>query len=639
MPQQNQATTRKSNKEKAIRELTTERQFREATFSREHIDEEARTVPLAFSSEEPVERWFGLEILDHDSASIRLGRLENGGAVLVDHNHRDHVGVIESVSIDKDRRGRSVVRFGKSERATEIFNDVLDGIRTKVSFGYVVHKALLEETSDDESADVYRVTDWEPFEISIVSIPADDSVGVGRSLDTEKEIKPEIKEERTMPDKIKTPAKPDVDVDAVRSQGVEQGATNERDRADQILAIGDKYGMIGEARKFINSGGTVDAFREHVLDQFGGEPVQAEAPELGMSDREIQQFSFMRAINALSNPTDRRAQDNAAYEFEVSQAASEKLGRDSRGITVAVDILKRTLHGEQKRDLSVGTTTAGGHTVATDLLSGSFIELLRNRAIMMGISTVMTDLNGNIAIPRQTSGATGYWVAEAGAPTESQQAFDQVTLSPNTVGAFTDFSRKLMLQSSIDVEAFVRADLARVLGLAIDVAAINGSGASNQPTGILNTSGIGDVAIGTNGGAPAWSHIVELESDVAGANADIGLMRYITTAVMRGKLKQVEKASNTAQFVWAGSEMNGYGGEVTNQVPSTLVKGTSSDCHGIVFGNFADLLIGMWGGLDLTVDPYTASTSGTVRVVALQDMDISVRHPESFSAIQDARNI
>ncbi len=618
--------------------------FRAAEFERATADSEARTVELSFSSEEPVERWFGTEILDHSPSSVRLGRLNNGGPVLVDHDHRDHVGVIESVSIDKDRRGRALVRFGKGERAMEIFNDVSDGIRTKVSVGYRIHRILLEESGDKEG-DTYRATDWEPYEISIVSIPADDSVGVGRSVDDEENtieiVEPE-KEERQMPTENtpQTPAEPTqptVDVKQERAAASQA----ERERVSEILSIGEKYGQSDLARTFINDGKSVDTMREAVLERMGGTmPIEAEAPDIGMNEREKEQFSFVRALNALANPRDGKAQEAAAFELECSRAAADKMKKEVRGIMVPVDVLRSALNGQ--RDLTVGTTTAGGHTVATDLLSGSFIDLLRNKAMMMGVSTVLTDLNGNLAIPRQTGGATAYWVAESGAPTDSQQAFDQVTLSPNTVGAFTDYSRKLLLQSSIDVEAFVRADLARVLALEIDRAAINGSGSSNQPTGILSTSGIGDVAGGTDGAAPDWNDIVDLETEVAIDNADLGSLRYLTNAKVRGKLKKtfVDSGSN-AERVWdtraGNTPLNGYEAMVTNQVPSDLDKGTSTGvCSAIIFGNFADLLIGMWGGLDLTVDPYSNSTSGTVRIVGLQDVDIAVRHPESFAAMQDA---
>uniref|UniRef100_UPI002468A23E HK97 family phage prohead protease n=1 Tax=Chromohalobacter sp. 48-RD10 TaxID=2994063 RepID=UPI002468A23E len=143
------------------------------------IDHENRTVELAFSSETEVERWFGIEVLDHSSSAMRTERLADGGAVLVNHDWDDHVGVVESVTVGDDRRGRAKVRFGKGARASEVWQDVVDGIRRHVSVGYSILKVEVEERAG--MPDMVRVTDWEPHEISIVSVPADMSVGVGRS--------------------------------------------------------------------------------------------------------------------------------------------------------------------------------------------------------------------------------------------------------------------------------------------------------------------------------------------------------------------------------------------------------------------------------------------------------------------------
>ena len=252
------------------------------------------------------------------------------------------------------------------------------------------------------------------------------------------------------------------------------------------------------------------------------------------------------------------------------------------------------------------------------------------------------------AIPRQTASSTAYWLAENANITESQQAFDQVTLSPKTVGAFTDYSRQLLLQSSIDIEGFIRMDISRALALAIDLAAINGSGASNQPRGIMQTAGIGSVAGGTNGLAPTWDHVVQLESAIANPNAAVGRTAYLTNSKVRGKLRTTQRFSGTdGMSVWpdaldsAGfSVVAGHPAGVSNQVPSNLTKGTSSGvCSAILFGNWQDLLIGMWGGLDLLVDPYTGGLAGTRRVIAMQSVDVSVRHPESFAAMLDALTV
>lgn len=372
--------------------------------------------------------------------------------------------------------------------------------------------------------------------------------------------------------------------------------------------------------------------REERQQQMEGSIAASQQPvasaHIGMNQREVRQYSLVRAIWA-SVQNDWRG---AELEREASVAVARQLRREPQGFFVPADWAQR--------DLVVGTNTAGGHTVQTELLAQSFITLLRNSMMVRAAgATILSDLTGNIAIPRQTGGATAYWVAENGAPTESQQAFDQVAMSPKTVGAFSDLSRRLLMQSSLDVEAFVRGDLATVLGLAIDLASMHGSGSSNQPLGIAGTSGIGSVAGGTNGLAPAWSHLVSLETEVAIDNADINRLAYVTNAKVRGKLKQVEKATNTGLFLWAdgAQPINGYPAYISNQVSSTLTKGTSSGvCSAIFFGNWADLIIGLWGGLDILVDPYTGSTAGTVRVVALQDVDIAVRHPESFAAMLDA---
>ena len=396
----------------------------------------------------------------------------------------------------------------------------------------------------------------------------------------------------------------------------------------------------------------VDEFRTELLKRIQTRPVQS--PDLGLSDKEAKRFSFLRAINAMAAPDDRRAQERAAFEREVSEAAAEKMGRQTRGFTVPdsisghlddrvkADPIRLVIPSDIiKRDLVVGTATAGGHTVSTDMLSQNFIDMLRNRTVVFQRALQLTGLIGNIAIPRQTGGATAYWVTEGNAPTESQQAFDQVAMSPNTVGAFTDFSRKLMLQSSLDIEAFVRGDLAATLGLEIDRVCINGSGSGSEPEGILNTTGIGSVVGGTNGLAPTWDHIVDLESEVANDNADVGSLVYLTNTKVRGKLKKTFVDPGSGERVWdtrAGdSPLNGTGALVTNQVPSNLTKGTSSGvCSAIVYGNLRDLIVGMWGGLDIMVDPYSMSTSGSVRVVALQDVDVAVRHAQSFAAMVDA---
>jgi len=632
---------------------------REYTIDRRSIDEDKRTVEISFSSEEPYPRWFGLEILGHKKGEVDLSFIGSGRApFLVGHWTSDLVGVIESAKVGSDRKGRAVVRFGKSDRAEEIFADIKDGIRPNISVGYQIIKMRLE-SEDEETGPTYRATLWKPLEASTVPIPADETVGVGRARQGEQEKKlfktiiiraaaeeqapaPTTAKGENMPDPIEakedkgnaTPATPAVDVDKVRNDA----RATENARVSEIIALGDAHDMRAEAIQAIKDGKPVDEFRAQVLDNLskqGLTPVTGGA-DIGLTDKETRQFSFIRAINALANPTDRVAQEAAAFEMDCSRAAAEKMHRTAQGILVPVEVLRR--------DMVVGTDAAGGYLVSTDLLAANFIELLRNKMMTRALGAItLGGLVGDVAIPKQTGGATAYWVAEGSAPTESTPAVGQLPLTPKTVGAVTDISRKLLKQSSIDVEAFVRADLAGVLALALDAAGLAGPGASNQPTGILSTTGIGDVVCGDpDGAAPTWGDIVGLETEVAVDNADVGALAYLTNAKARGTLKQTEKASNTAQFVWQdGIEpgmgtMNGYRAAASNQVPSNLTKGAGTNLSAIIFGNWADLVYGLWGTVDITVDPYTNSTTGAVRVVALQDADVGVRHAESFAAAQDA---
>lgn len=612
-------------------------QFRTLTIERRSVDEDNRTIPLAFSSESPVERWWGVEILDHSPGAVRMDRLQSGAPLLCDHARTCQVGKVESARIDKDRMGRADVRFSKhNPRAEQEYQDVLDGIRSKVSVGYIVHEVVLE--SEKDGVPTYRITDWEPFEISLVSVEADTTVGVGRSTEFgEREIviKTREMEERPMQQPAPVapaPAAPAVDIAAVRAEAERSAQT----RVNEILAIAQRRPeLMDMAREHITTGKTVDEFRAAVMERlFEAKPVRVSA-EIGLTDKEARSFSLMRAINALANPAETKFREAAAFEFECSRAVASQLRREPQGFFLPMDV--------QQRDLTKGTPADGGYAVQTSVLGGSFIELLRNKLCLEAMgATTLTGLVGDIAIPSQTGAAQSYWLAENTAPAESQQVLGQVALTPKTVGAFTDISRKLLLQSSIDVEQLVRNDLAAVIALAIDYAGINGSGAGNQPRGILNTAGIGSVAGGANGAAPTWANIIALETAVAVANADVGKLGYCTNTKVRGTLKTTQKATYLP-FIWENGDapgegiVNGYRACATNQVPSNLTKGTSAGvCSALIFGNFADWIIALWGALDILVDPYTGGAAGTIRVRMLQEVDEAPRRVASFAAMVDA---
>lgn len=655
---------------------------------------------LSASSETPYLRstWWDepwIETLGHKSGEVDLERLNGGAAVLANHDRYTAVGDTPLAAIGAVERawledGRLLADLVISRRAglADLRQDIADGLVRNVSIGYQIGERTLTRASDNEPNE-YRVTNWTPFEISLVDIPADATVGLGRQANEHNPQDPTIPLYRVVDLPAGSPgiSKKEIAMNEVATPAavtpsatpldVKTHIAAERERMQEIAAMGRTHGLTKEADAAIDAGHSVDAFRALVLDnlQTRGVIRPAESPEIGMSKKEVEAFSFCRALLAAGDPMN--AHKIAPFETECSRAAQDKRG-DSRdktreaAITIPVDVLargmsmndamsravagqliqramQRGMSGDAMhayRDLVVGTASAGGNLVATELLGSSFIDLLRNAMVLdtLGV-TWLRDLNGNIAIPSQTGSATGYWVAENGAPTESAQTVGQVTMTPKTVGAFTDYSRRLLLQSSLDVEAFVRADLAAIIGQTIQLAAINGSGSSNQPTGLLNTSGIGSVAGGTNGLAPAYTHMVDLETAIANANADAGTLAYLTNTKVRGTLRKTQEfASTNGKAVWGSmpgqpgiGEVLGYNAVTSNTVPSDLVKGSSGAvCSAIMFGNWADLLIGMWGGLDVMLDPYTGATSGTKRVVALQDVDIAVRRVASFAAMKDA---
>ena len=417
----------------------------------------------------------------------------------------------------------------------------------------------------------------------------------------------------------------------VEAQTILDAASNEK--RDLTKEEREKYDGVVERIDTL----AADVRRAEKMEQLQGEtnpnPQRSANPtaEIGMTENEIQRYSIMRAINAVINNN----WDGAGLEREASQAVEKRFGRSPRSFFVPNDVVV----GE-RRDLVVGTPTAGGYLVQTQHMP--MIEMLRNRMVLAQAGArMLTGLVGDVAIPKHTAAGTGYWLAESGAPTESQQTLGQIALTPHTFGAYSDLSHKLLVQASIDAENFVRDDLARVIAIGIDYAGLHGDDSVdvNQPDGVTSTSGIGSVVGGTNGAAPDWSDVVDLEKEVAIDNAEVDSMAYVTNAAVRGKFKKTfRNATYGENPIWEGNQLNGHNALVSNQVRSNLTKGSASGvCSAILYGNWDDLVMGLWGeGIDILVDPFSLSTQRAVRVVAFQDVDFALRMAQSFAAMLDA---
>jgi HK97 family phage major capsid protein len=683
------------------------------------LDAEARTARISFSSEEPVDMWYGSEILSHAPGAMRAdGARQQNMPLLYNHDMDRLIGTVEGITI-QNRRGYADIRFAKDEGqygGQWAMQQFADRVLVNASFMYRVYE-WIENTEDD----TVTATDWEPFEISLVTVPADPTVGAGRAAQESENpvsIKPAnrrgvsaVENDTAQPgDKGAAPAGGVVDLDRVRREAAEA----ERSRVSEIAGIATRFGLGSEfveqhrragtsvadvraaaldaveqqqrdaegirareatrvqeiealsqrfgmdrdfVRKHVTEKTPIETVRGIVLEHVSsrGGPVRPLAPStVDWTAREAANYSLRRAILAALN------QDwkDAGFEREVSQTLIKEGKRELQNggsFLVPTNLPFQVASAKRSRFINammqraayqVGTAAAGGNLVETELMASDFIEVLRNVTVIGQLGArFLTGLVGNINIPRQNAQTTTYWVGESVALTEAEATFDQVQLRPKTVGALSKMSRLMLMQSTPAIEQLVREDLLEVSAQAVDAAGLYGTGSGSQPTGIANTTGVGSVAFGTNGGNYDFDHMIELYAAPLVANAPQANLAFAINGKVKGYLATLK--STTGQYLWnpsggvAGgipSELVGYRYAVSNQLPWNLTKGTSAGiCSMSMFGNWQELLIGEWGVLEIMVNPYdsTGFTTGDVSVRAFQTVDVGLRHPASFAVTSD----
>lgn len=650
-----------------------------STFRRD-ADTNTLTVDMAFASEQPYERWWGIEVLQMKGA--RLARLNDGdgGPVLFNHDWNDLRGrhVPGTVRADKDGVLRGQIEIPAATQATRDAAALVESrTLTKASVGYQIHtvvekttkksgeqgervldgrtferllrehrqvrdgrevggdmrafhRALDEvagplERAEDTPA-IYLVTDWEPLENSLVTVPADNSVGVGRSLEpAQRAAAPAVsqpaaaaasQEKATMADTPQaaagTSAEPQVDyrnVDPVREA---------QRRREAIENMAKANGIADErtVRHWVESGKDWNAIADDIL-KIKAENTKGAQTFLDMPKADVQRYSLWRAMNAVLSGDWRKA----GLEAEASKAIAEKTQRASsaKGFFVPLDIQERLQ--PMRRDLTVASASGGGYLVGTENMS--FIDLLRNRSVAMRMgATRMPGLTGNVTVPKQTAGATAYWLSTEGtAITEGSLTFGQLALSPKTVGAYVEVSRLLMLQSSPAAETLVTSDLAAQVALAADLATLHGSGSSGQPTGITATASIGSVT----GTSLAYAGVLEFQTDVASNNVMPMRGGYVTTPAVAGLMAARSRFSNTDTPLWQGNiwdgQMGGFPAMSSNQVNSATM----------IFGDWSQVVIGEWGVLEVSLNEQANFPMGVVGFRAFYTMDVGVRYAGAFS--------
>ena len=591
-----------------------------ALFVREGADDDQQNdtdhrVTFSFSSENPVDRWDYNEVLDHDTKSIRLGQRQESMPLLFNHDRDALIGVVEKVWLGDDRRLYCTARFSDDDVGARYERLVRDGILTNVSFMYQVYDydEMPKEERQNSELPTFRATDWEPFEVSFVTIPADSSVGMGRAFTHSNEgdnaRSAQIQKESTM------------------SENREDILRAERQRAAEIDAVCSQHAMdVAFRNHALESGMTVDQVRAAILDKIQQRhtPAGHAGLEADLDAADRRAYSLLRALNCL-----RAGQRVDGLEREVSDELQKRYGLASTdGIYIPTNLSSRAWTGTASM-------------IPTDHMADEFVSYLRERSVLVGMGArVISGLVGNVEIPAQTGGATVHWGKDKDI-TVSDATFDSVKMEMRQAGALMTIPRSMLIQSSPDIEAVLRDDLFNALAAAVDEVAIYGDG-SDKPKGLLKIAGIGNVEIGTNGGLLTWDHIVDLETKVRAAKVRTGAFGYLVNPTTQGYLKKLVDAQGrplwqTSLIDGQPDRLNGYAIADSTVVPSNLTKGTTtSKCSAVIFGAWDNLLIGEWSAVEIAVNPYgSAFKSGGMEIRAIQNVDTCVRRKEAFAAVQD----
>jgi HK97 family phage major capsid protein/HK97 family phage prohead protease len=586
------------------------------------IDEETRTVMVGVSSEEPVKRSFGMEVIDHSRESMNLEFLNSGRApLLYGHDMDAQIGVIESVELDEEaRRLRAKVRFGRGELASEIFNDVVDGIRQNISVGYRVDGRVEREDDPDE---YYRVRTT-PMEISIVSIPADQSnlVGVGRSSSEPLHATLEIKGDDNMSD---------IDLDAVRAEAAKAAQKN----AKEIMTLARKHNKASMGEEALGRGVSIDEFRGELLEAIGNEPLDTPAHVVDAPVKEQRAYSLGKMIRAQVTGDWR----DAGLEREMHDEIVKRTGKEARGFYIP-DFAFRSGVMTTAATGAVGTENVTDNFVPTVQRGDMFIEALRAKQVMANLGvTYIGGLTNRIRMPKIATGAAAGFVEEAGDVSDQSPTDAGVTLQPRTLGAKAAISRLLALESVPAIEQVVQDDLLRSIADKIEYYAIQGSGSSGQPTGILNDGNVGnvDISAGTDVAALTWADITDLVKTVEDANGVINqaALGWLSNPKVKAKMANTVKVSSTDSVMLLNDPWNsiyGYRAEFTSNVPSNLNPGDGgTDASALIFGDFSQLMVGLFGSPSVMVDPYSEGDSGNIIIRVMQEVDVALRNAASFA--------
>jgi HK97 family phage major capsid protein len=614
-------------------------------------DGEARTYPLVLSSDAPVKRsgWFGwyYEVLPHERKAVNTTRLDNGLAMLVNHDPNQRAGVVADYRLGGGKLTGNV-RFNTTTFGQQVRQEVDDETLTGASVGYTVDKyerVADVDPDDDEDEDylgTYRAASWTPYEVSLTPIEADVNSGVGRNADQKFPVRfigapeatpiPVLQETRMLEVAV-------LPNDALKL---------ERERFANINILARQYPEIVTreiSEKWIAEGADILATRSFVLEAQRQKQEQINTGgAVQLTEKESRQYDFKKIIRAQSDPKGAYRED-CGFEREISMTIAKTLGRDTPGLWVPTDqpVFKLSRKEREQRALYTGSAGAGGNLVATELIS--FLDVLRPQLNLtrMG-ANFMGGMTSNFSIPKMLSDTTFNWTADNPGVnnTDVDATFGQVQFTPNQAIASTSISRQLIQQSSIDVEPAIRNGIIERAAIGIETAALQGTGGT-QPLGLLSTTGVNLEAIGTNGGVVAYTNLVDMSTKIDVANAAISTESYLLTPEIAGYLATQPELANTIAlpiFKYGADgtgKIFGHDAYRSNLLPKNLVKGTSGAvCHALIYGVWSALTVAEFGAMEILVDPYTLARQALVSITANFLVDSNLTYPQAFTACIDA---
>lgn len=651
-------------------------------------DETGHTVTMALSSDQPVERWYGTEILSHEPGAIRLGRLKQGIPLLFNHDMDQHLGVSTGYSVENGTL-RTTSRFGQNPLALEKELDVRSGILKDNSVGYMVYE--WEITEDKNGVRTMKAIDWEPFEGSLVTVPADaKGSGVGRNsgegevpvkytlrklddgtaADAEDDEDPEDDDENDSGSESERNTNPAIQRTIMADVNADLAVAN-KTRVEGLRALHlsnpTEFSAEDFTRSVVEDVPLADA-KERVADKIIASRQRTNVPTLGdevmggMSDKEKRSYSlrnvYCAAINQRAPGTFKDKAAEAGFEREVSEdlrkRASERgLTGFGAGILVPGATTRALAEGMQQRALAAGGNAGAAANFVT--VDADPIALLRSKTVSLAMGAqMMTGLHGGVKLTRQNAAGQSNWLAEGVAVTETDPGFDAVLMNPHRLSMYNSYYLELLAQSGLAVDSILAADRLNVLARSLDFAGIAGPGTGNSPLGMMNQTGIAAILTGTTraangtvtagaGGVPlTYVDVNNFEAAISTANGDIGTLGWALRPRVRAALRSTPKITGgLSDFIWPSvspQDANGvqegplgYRAIASTAVPTGFTVNSVSNLDAVILGVWDQMLFGDWGLSEVIVDPYTGAQQGLYKVTEHGLYDTNIRHVESFA--------